>query len=233
MLEIDALHAGYGDLEVLHGVSLRVSEGEVVALIGANGAGKTTTMRTVSGLMRPTSGTITYEGNPIHTWRPRRIVEHGLIQVPEARKLFPGLTVAENLAMGAYRRGRSRQTETLKEVLEIFPRLEERRCQEAGTLSGGEQQMLAIGRALMARPKLLMLDEPSLGLAPILVAGIFDVVRDISRRGVTVVLVEQNAVHALQICDRGYVLESGHVVIEGTGEQLLGNDRVRSAYLGM
>ncbi len=233
MLEIEGLHAGYGDLEVLHGVSLRVSEGEVVALIGANGAGKTTTIRTVSGLMRPAKGTIHYEGNPIHTWRPRRIVEQGLVQVAEGRKLFPGLTVAENLAMGAYRRGRPEQADTLAEVIELFPRLGERKSQEAGTLSGGEQQMLAIGRALMARPRLLMLDEPSLGLAPMLVADIFDVVHDISERGVTVVLVEQNAVHALQICDRGYVLESGRVVMEGTGEELLGNDRVRSAYLGM
>jgi branched-chain amino acid transport system ATP-binding protein len=233
LLEIDGLHAGYGDLEVLHGVSLRVSEGDVVALIGANGAGKTTTMRTVSGLMRPKKGTVLYEGNPIHTWRPRRIVEHGLVQVPEGRKLFSGLSVAENLAMGAYRRGRSEQAETLSEVLEIFPRLGERQNQEAGTLSGGEQQMLAIGRALMARPRLLMLDEPSLGLAPMLVADIFDIVRGINERGVTVVLVEQNAAHALQICDRGYVLESGRVVMEGTGEELLGNDRVRSAYLGM
>jgi len=233
LLEIEGLHAGYGDLEVLHGVSLRVSEGEVVALIGANGAGKTTTIRTVSGLMRPAKGTIHYEGNPIHTWRPRRIVEQGLVQVAEGRKLFPGLTVAENLAMGAYRRGRPEQADTLAEVIELFPRLGERKSQEAGTLSGGEQQMLAIGRALMARPRLLMLDEPSLGLAPMLVADIFDVVHDISERGVTVVLVEQNAVHALQICDRGYVLESGRVVMEGTGEELLGNDRVRSAYLGM
>ena len=233
MLRIENLRAGYGDLEILHGIDLEVREGEVVALIGANGAGKTTTLKSISGVVRATSGTVTFDDQAIHTWQPRRIVSEGLIQVPEGRKLFPDLTVRENLLLGAYRRGRSEAEETFDEVFDLFPLLRERAGQTAGTLSGGEQQMLAIGRALMAKPRLLMLDEPSLGLAPMLVADIFEVVRDLRRRGLTVMLVEQNAVHALQLSDRGYVLENGNVVLEGTGEELLGDDRVRSAYLGL
>ncbi len=233
MLRIEGLRAGYADLEILHGIDLEVREGEVVALIGANGAGKTTTLKTISGLVRASSGTITYDDSPIHNWQPRRIVADGLVQVPEGRKLFTDLTVIENLHLGAYRRGRAEIDVTIAEVFGLFPVLEERSDQTVVTLSGGEQQMLAVGRALMARPRLLMLDEPSLGLAPMLVADIFNVVRDIGRRGVTVMLVEQNAAQALQLSDRGYVLESGNIVLEGTGKELLGDDRVRSAYLGL
>jgi branched-chain amino acid transport system ATP-binding protein len=227
------LHAGYGELEILHGIDLEVHEGEVVALIGANGAGKTTTLKTISGVVRASTGSITFDGQGIHNWQPRQIVSEGLIQVPEGRKLFPDLSVRDNLSLGSYRRGRSEADDTINEVFELFPLLRERSDQTAGTLSGGEQQMLAIGRALMGKPRLLMLDEPSLGLAPMLVADIFEVVRDLRRRGLTVMLVEQNAVHALQLSDRGYVLENGSVVLEGTGEELLGDDRVRSAYLGL
>ena len=233
MLRIEDVRGGYGDLEILHGISLEVEAGEVVALIGANGAGKTTTLKAISGVVRTTTGTIMFDGDPIHSWQPRQIVAAGLVQVPEGRKLFPDLTVRENLQLGAYRRGRAESASTVQEVFELFPRLEERSDQTAGTLSGGEQQMLAIGRALMAQPRLLMLDEPSLGLAPLLVADIFNVIRDIGQLGVTVMLVEQNAVHALELSDRGYVLESGNVVLEGTGEELLGDDRVRAAYLGL
>jgi len=233
LLQIEGLRAGYADLEILHGIDLEVQEGEVVALIGANGAGKTTTLKTISGIVRASAGSITYDGSPIHDWPPRRIVADGLVQVPEGRKLFPDLTVKENLQLGAYRRGRAEADATIGEVFGLFPLLEERSGQTVGTLSGGEQQMLAIGRALMARPRLLMLDEPSLGLAPMLVSDIFNVIRDIGRRGVTVMLVEQNAAQALQLSDRGYVLESGNVVLQGTGKELLGDDRVRSAYLGL
>jgi len=233
LLRIEDVRGGYGDLEILHGISLEVEAGEVVALIGANGAGKTTTLKAISGVVRTTTGTIMFDGDPIHSWQPRQIVATGLVQVPEGRKLFPDLTVRENLQLGAYRRGRAESASTVQEVFELFPRLEERSDQTAGTLSGGEQQMLAIGRALMAQPRLLMLDEPSLGLAPLLVADIFNVIRDIGQLGVTVMLVEQNAVHALELSDRGYVLESGNVVLEGTGEELLGDDRVRAAYLGL
>jgi branched-chain amino acid transport system ATP-binding protein len=233
LLRIEGLHAGYGELEILHGIDLEVHEGEVVALIGANGAGKTTTLKTISGVVRASTGSITFDGQGIHNWQPRQIVSEGLIQVPEGRKLFPDLSVRDNLSLGSYRRGRSEADDTIDEVFELFPLLRERSDQTAGTLSGGEQQMLAIGRALMGKPRLLMLDEPSLGLAPMLVADIFEVVRDLRRRGLTVMLVEQNAVHALQLSDRGYVLENGSVVLEGTGEELLGDDRVRSAYLGL
>lgn len=233
MLRIEDLRAGYGELEILHGIDLEVHEGEVVALIGANGAGKTTTLKAISGVVRASTGSITFDGQSIHNWQPRQIVSEGLIQVPEGRKLFPELSVRDNLFLGAYRRGRSDANDTVDEVFELFPLLRERADQTAGTLSGGEQQMLAIGRALMGKPRLLMLDEPSLGLAPMLVADIFEVVRDLRRRGLTVMLVEQNAVHALQLSDRGYVLENGNVVLEGTGEELLGDDRVRSAYLGL
>lgn len=233
MLRIEGLHAGYDDLEVLHGIDLEVREGEVVALIGANGAGKTTTLKAISGLVRVISGSIVFDGEQIGGRPPRSMVRQGLVQVPEGRKLFPDLTVGENLSLGAYRRGRSSSSQTTNEVLGLFPRLAERLTQRAGTLSGGEQQMLAIGRALMSRPRLLMLDEPSLGLAPMLVADIFAVVADLRSRGITVMLVEQNAVHALQLSDRGYVLENGRVVLEGTGKELLGDDRVRSAYLGL
>ena len=233
MLQIDNLHAGYSDFEVLHGIDLEVSEGEIVALIGANGAGKTTTLRAISGLIEVSEGSITFEDNNITSLRSSQIVAKGVVQVPEGRKLFTDMSVAENLRLGAYRRGRAEMDETLEEVFELFPRLSERADQSAGTLSGGEQQMVAIGRALMTKPRFLMLDEPSLGLAPKLVSDIFDVIRGIGERGVTVMLVEQNAVHALQLSDHGYVLENGRVVLHGTGKELLGDDRVRTAYLGL
>jgi branched-chain amino acid transport system ATP-binding protein len=233
LLRIENLHAGYDDLEVLHGVNLEVNSGEIVALIGANGAGKTTTLKAVSGLIPLSGGAITIEGVSTDSWRSARLVAEGVVQVPEGRKLFAEMSVAENLRMGAYRRGRSEIDTSLGEVFELFPRLLERKTQLAGTLSGGEQQMLAIGRALMTRPRFLMLDEPSLGLAPKLVLDIFQVVRDIRERGVTVMLVEQNAAHALQLSDRGYVLENGSIALHGTGEELLGDDRVRTAYLGL
>jgi len=233
LLRIENLQAGYGDLEVLHGVDLEVNEGEIVALIGANGAGKTTTLRAISGVIPVSGGSITFEGSSIDSWRSARIVAEGVVQVPEARKLFADMSVTENLRLGAYRRGRSEMDVSFEEVFELFPKLRERESQIAGTLSGGEQQMLAIGRALMTKPRFLMLDEPSLGLAPKLVTDIFDVVRNIGRSGVTVMLVEQNAVHALQLSDRGYVLENGSVALHGSGEELLGDDRVRTAYLGL
>lgn len=233
MLQIENLHAGYGDLEVLHGIDLEVNEGEIVALIGANGAGKTTTLRSISGLIKVSEGSITFEESNIRSWRSSKIVAEGVVQVPEGRKLFADMSVMENLRLGAYKRGRSDINGSLDEVFELFPKLSERSSQSAGTLSGGEQQMLAIGRALMTKPRFLMLDEPSLGLAPKLVIDIFGVIKNINGLGVTVMLVEQNAVHALQLSDRGYVLENGRVVLHGTGEELLGDDRVRTAYLGL
>ena len=233
MLRIEGLYAGYGDLEVLHGIDLEVNEGEIVALMGANGAGKTTTLRAISGLVAIAEGSITFEESDIGSWRSSQIVAEGVVQVPEGRKLFADMSVMENLRLGAYRRGRSDINESLEEVFELFPRLNQRSSQQAGTLSGGEQQMLAIGRALMTKPRFLMLDEPSLGLAPKLVIDIFSVIKNINQLGVTVMLVEQNAVHALQLSNRGYVLENGRVVLHGTGEELLGDDRVRTAYLGL
>jgi branched-chain amino acid transport system ATP-binding protein len=233
LLQIENLHAGYDDLEVLHGIDLEVGDGEIVALIGANGAGKTTTLRAISGIVAASEGSIMFEGSNIGSWKSSKIVAEGVVQVPEGRKLFADMSVMENLRLGAYKRGRSDISESLDEVFELFPKLEERSTQSAGTLSGGEQQMLAIGRALMTKPRFLMLDEPSLGLAPKLVVDIFGVIKNINQLGVTVMLVEQNAVHALQLSDRGYVLENGRVVLHGTGEELLGDDRVRTAYLGL
>jgi branched-chain amino acid transport system ATP-binding protein len=233
LLQIENLHAGYGDLEVLHGIDIEVSEGEIVALIGANGAGKTTTLRAISGAVEVSDGSISFEESNLGALRSSQIVAKGVVQVPEGRKLFGEMSVMENLRLGAYRRGRSGISESLDEVFELFPRLLERSTQTAGTLSGGEQQMLAIARALMTKPSFLMLDEPSLGLAPKLVIDIFGVIKSINQLGVTVMLVEQNAVHALQLSDRGYVLENGRVVLHGTGEELLGDDRVRTAYLGL
>jgi branched-chain amino acid transport system ATP-binding protein len=233
LLRIENLHAGYDDLEVLHGIDLEVGEGEIVALIGANGAGKTTTLRVVSGVIAVSQGSVTFEDSDIGSWRSSQIVAEGIVQVPEGRKLFADMTVMDNLRLGAYKRGRSDISSSLDEVFDLFPKLEERSTQSAGTLSGGEQQMLAIGRALMTKPRFLMLDEPSLGLAPKLVIDIFGVIKNINQLGVTVMLVEQNAVHALQLSDRGYVLENGRVVLHGTGEELLGDDRVRTAYLGL
>jgi len=234
LLELDAVDAFYGRIQALRKVSIRVDKGEVVALIGSNGAGKTTTLRTISGLMHPQSGTIKFDGLDITRTGPSRIVELGISQSPEGRRLFPRMTVLDNLRMGAYSRNdRAGVASDMERVFTLFPRLQERRAQIAGTLSGGEQQMLAMGRALMARPKVMMLDEPSLGLAPILIETIFNIVREINSQGTTVLLVEQNANKALEVANRGYVLETGVVVQEGTGKDLLASEGVQKAYLGM
>ncbi len=232
MLTLEDVDAGYGGLQILQGVSLQVDEGQVVALLGANGAGKTTTLRAVSGVVRPWRGTITLDGQDLVGRSPHQIVRAGILQVPEGRELFGALTVVENLRMGAFTLARSEFPAAQREVEELFPVLGERRAQQAATLSGGEQQMLAIGRALMARPKMLLLDEPSLGLAPKLVADVFRTVEKLREAGLTVLLVEQNAAQALRLADHAYVLESGRVVLDGAGTQLLQDDRVRSAYLG-
>ena len=233
LLRIEGLHAGYGDVQILRDVSIGVNEGQIVALIGANGAGKTTTLRAISGLIPVRSGTIRFADRSIHNLPSHRIVDAGLVQVPEGRHLFDHMTVQENLELGSIRRGRGRRQRTIGEVFSLFPRLGERRRQLAGTLSGGEQQMLAIGRALMTRPSLLMLDEPSLGLAPLIVADIFRIVQDVREAGTTVLIVEQNAVQTLAMADQGYVLENGEIVLEGSGEALLKNEAVRNAYLGL
>lgn len=233
MLKVENLSIKYGSIEAVKNVSFEVNEGEVVTLIGANGAGKTSILRTISGLVRPTEGIISYLGNDIHKTPARKIVAEGLAQVPEGRHVFAGLTVMENLEMGAFlHKNKEENTTLLKKVFQRFPRLEERKNQDAATLSGGEQQMLAMGRALMSRPKLLLLDEPSMGLAPIFIQEIFDIIEDIKAQGTTVLLIEQNANKALSIADRGYVLETGKVVLSGTGEELLASDEVRKAYLG-
>ncbi|MER3399167.1 MAG: ABC transporter ATP-binding protein [Chloroflexota bacterium] len=234
MLEVRELVAGYGEVRVLRGISLWVGAGEVVALVGSNGAGKTTTLRTISGLIRPVAGEVIFNGRRIDGLKPHEVVRLGVVQVPEGRKLFPTLTVLENLELGAYIPEAKRyRAQSLELVFEFFPVLAERRNQAAGTLSGGQQQMLAIARALMARPKLLMLDEPSLGLAPNVVTEIFRKVSQIREAGTTVLLVEQNVRRALKVADRGYVLENGRIVLEGSGAELLTNDHVRRAYLGI
>jgi branched-chain amino acid transport system ATP-binding protein len=234
LLELDSIDAFYGRIQALRGMSIRVEKGEVVALIGSNGAGKTTTLRTISGLMHPRGGTIRFEGKDITNTPPSRIVEMGISQSPEGRRLFPRMTVIDNLRMGAYTRNDTKGIlQDMERVFTLFPRLQERRTQIAGTLSGGEQQMLAMGRALMARPKLMMLDEPSLGLAPILIETIFSIVREINSQGTTVLLVEQNANKALEVSNRGYVLETGVVVQQGSGQELLASAEVQKAYLGM
>jgi branched-chain amino acid transport system ATP-binding protein len=232
-LVLDAVEAGYGHLAVLHGVSLRVESGKIVSLIGGNGVGKTTTLRAIAGMVRPTAGTIEFDGLPLAGLAPHDVVRAGVLQVPEGRELFPDLTVQENLDMGGYTRSKTERAETIEDVFELFPILAERRKQAAGTMSGGQQQMLAIGRALMGRPRLLMLDEPSLGLAPKIVEQVFEVVLDIKQRGITVLLVEQNAGRALEISDHAYVLESGRVALDGVGPSLLADDRVKQAYLGI
>ena len=232
MLEIKDLNVHFGVIHALKGISLTVNDGEIVTLIGANGAGKTTTLRTVSGLKKPTSGSILLDGKDTHT-SPRDRVKMGMSQVPEGRRVFPDMTVLENLELGAYlRRDRAGIAEDLKMVYERFPRLADRKRQAAGTLSGGEQQMLAMGRALMSRPKILFLDEPSMGLAPLLVQEIFDIIQDINKSGTTVLLVEQNASMALQIANRAYVMETGSIVLSGTGEELSHSDDIKKAYLG-
>jgi branched-chain amino acid transport system ATP-binding protein len=234
LLELEGVNAFYGRIQALRQVTIEVEKGEVVALIGSNGAGKTTTLRTISGLMHPNAGTIRFDGQDITRTRPSRIVELGISQSPEGRRLFPRMTVADNLLLGAYTRNdRPGITADMDRVFKLFERLQERRNQIAGTLSGGEQQMLAMGRSLMARPKLLMLDEPSLGLAPILVETIFNIVREINSTGTTVLLVEQNAHKALEVSHRAYVLETGVIVQTGLGRDLLASEEVQKAYLGM
>ena len=234
LLELEGIDAFYGRIQALRSVSIRVEKGEVVALIGSNGAGKTTTLRTISGLMHPRSGSIRFEDREITQTGPSKIVELGISQSPEGRRLFARMTVIDNLFMGAYTRSdRAGITSDMERVFKLFPRLQERRSQIAGTLSGGEQQMLAMGRALMARPKLMMLDEPSLGLAPILIETIFSIVREINSQGTTVLLVEQNAHKALEVANRAYVLETGVVVQQGSGQELVASEEVQKAYLGM
>jgi branched-chain amino acid transport system ATP-binding protein len=231
LLEVDDIEVRYGAIRALKGVSFTVDEGEVVALLGANGAGKTTTQKTVSGMMRPALGQIRFEGERIDGLPAHTLIHRGICHVPEGRRVFPRMTVAENLEMGAFRFKRP-DAKTLEHVFELFPRLRERISQQAGTLSGGEQQMLAIGRALMGKPRLLLLDEPSMGLAPLIVRQIFDIVKEINGEGVTVLIVEQNAAQALALANRGYVLETGEIVLSGSGRELLADDRVRAAYLG-
>jgi branched-chain amino acid transport system ATP-binding protein len=234
VLALESIAAGYGDLVAVRSVSLEIHPGECVALIGANGAGKTTTLRAIAGLLPLRAGRIVFEGRPVAGLDPRRVVELGLAHVPEGRHVFPSLTVRENLEMGARTPGaRAARRGSLDEVFALFPRLEDRQRQVAGTLSGGEQQMLAIGRGLMARPRLLLLDEPSLGLAPLAVRGILEIVETVNRRGTTILLVEQNVRRALELCHRGYVIENGTVTLAGSREALLRSDHVRRAYLGM
>jgi branched-chain amino acid transport system ATP-binding protein len=228
---VDTIEVRYGAITAIKGISFTVGEGEIVALLGANGAGKTTTQKTVSGMMRPASGTITLDGKRIDGIAAHDLIRLGICHVPEGRHVFPRMTVAENLDMGAFR-FKSVDKNDLSRVLELFPRLGERMKQQAGTLSGGEQQMLAIGRALMGKPRLLLLDEPSMGLAPMVVSQIFEIIKEINQSGVTVLLVEQNAAQALALAQRGYVLETGEIVLQGTGAELLADDRVRAAYLG-
>lgn len=234
MLTVKNINVFYDAIHAIHDVSFHVDEGEIVTLIGANGAGKTTIMQTISGLLKAKSGDITFLGQDLRAIEPHKIVEIGLAQVPERRRVFTQLTVQENLEMGAFtRKDKANLTHDYEEVFKRFPRLLERRKQLAGTLSGGEQQMLAIGRALMSKPKLLLMDEPSMGLAPILVQEIFNIIRDVRDSGTTVLLVEQNAQEALKIADRAYVLETGTVATQGKASDLLGNDEVRKAYLGI
>jgi len=232
MLAINGLRSGYGKVEVLHDVSLTIEQGQTVTLIGSNGAGKTTLLKTISGLIRPTAGTIKFEGKSIIRRPPHKIVGLGLCQVPEGRAILKRMTVTENLLMGAFNRSDAEIGKDVSAVFERFPALAERREQLAGTLSGGEQQMLAIGRALMARPRLLLLDEPSLGLAPKFITRIFLTIRELQKEGKTILLVEQNARHALQVADLGYVMERGRIVLAGSGQELLKMPEVRSTYLG-
>ena len=233
MLRIDELKVRYGGIEAVKGISFEVPEGKIVTLIGANGAGKSTTLRTIAGLIRPAEGRVRLQAEDLTGLSPDKIVSKGVTLVPEGRHVFPDLTVLENLKIGAYLRSdRENMEHDLNWVYELFPRLKERSWQAAGTLSGGEQQMLAVGRALMGRPRLIMMDEPSLGLAPLVVKGIFEIIREINRKGVTVLLIEQNANMALQTADVGYVLETGRITLTGTGRELLNNAAVKKAYLG-
>jgi len=234
ILEVENVHTFYGNIHALKGISLTVEEGEIVTLIGANGAGKSTTLNTISGILRPREGHVRLRGEDLGKSAAHQIVARGMVQVPEGRRMFARLTVTENLEMGAYSRSDGREVaESIERVFTLFPRLKERRHQVAGTLSGGEQQMLATGRALMARPKVLLMDEPSMGLAPVLVDSIFETIRELHSTGTTILLVEQNARMALQVADRGYVLQSGEVVLSDTAANLRQNEMVQKAYLGI
>ena len=232
LLEVKDIHVYYGSIHAVKGVSFEVNQGEIVTLIGANGAGKSTVLNTVSGLLHPRSGSIVFDGKDLKGVAPHKIVQHGLAQCPEGRRIFLQMTVEENLEMGAFTQPSADTAQGIEDVYQRFPRLQERRSQVAGTLSGGEQQMLAIGRALMCKPKMLLLDEPSMGLSPLLVKEIFHIIRDVNRDGVTVLLVEQNAKMALEIADRAYVLETGTIKMEGPADELANNIEVRKAYLG-
>jgi len=234
MLKVENINVFYGDLQVLWGVSFEVREGEILVLVGANGAGKSTTLKTISGILKPKIGSIHFKGTRLDLLPADKVISHGVVHVPEARRLFREMTVEENLIMGSLApEAKKRRAETLAWVYELFPRMKERRKQMAGTMSGGEQQMAAIGRGLMALPKLLMFDEPSLGLSPILVQEVFDIAKRINKEGVTVLLVEQNVRQTLAMCHRAYVLENGRVVLSGTGKELLNDDHVKEAYLGI
>ncbi len=234
MLKVENINMSYGDLQVLWDVSFEVREGEIVVLVGANGAGKSSVLKTISGIQKISSGDITLNGESIANIEPSEIIKKGIVHVPEARRLFNEMTVEENLIMGSlHGEAKKKRYETMEKCFELFPRIKERRKQLAGTLSGGEQQMVAIARGLMSLPKILMLDEPSLGLAPVLVQDIFDIIKGIRHQGVTVLLVEQNVQTTLTFCDRAYVLENGRITLEGTGKELLNNDHVREAYLGI
>jgi branched-chain amino acid transport system ATP-binding protein len=233
LLAIEALHAGYGGIQVLHGVDLDVSEGEIVAVLGSNGAGKSTLNNHVCGLYRATAGRVRFAGEDITACGSARVVEAGLIQVPEGRRVFPNLTVRENLELGGYRRARARRPQNLERVVRVFPRLAERFAQAAGTLSGGEQQMLAIGRGLMAEPRLLILDEPSLGLSPLLVEEMFALIRQLNAEGLAVLIVEQNVVQSLELASRAYVMENGRIVLAGPAAKLREDPALKRAYLGL
>jgi branched-chain amino acid transport system ATP-binding protein len=234
ILELKDVHTFYGSIEALKGISLNVREGEIVTMIGANGAGKSTTLRSINGLNHPRQGTISFQGTDITNEAPHNVVKMGISQSPEGRRLFPRMSVIENLEMGAYQRGdRAGIKESIDRVFELFPRLAERRNQKAGTMSGGEQQMCAIGRALMAKPKLLMLDEPSMGLAPIFVEKIFEIIQEISQQGTTILLVEQNALMALDVASRGYVMETGTIALADNAKALRENEKVKQTYFGV
>ena len=232
MLSVKDLNVSYGAIHAIHDVSLDVNDGEIVSLIGANGAGKTTILHTITGLKKAQSGSVTYNDNDLLKTEPSKIITLGMAHVPEGRHIFPGMTVEENLEMGAYIR-KDDLSSSMKEVYERFPRLKERRRQLAGTLSGGEQQMLAVGRALMSKPSILLMDEPSMGLSPLLVKEIFSIIKEVHKQGITVLLVEQNAKMALSILDRAYVLETGHISMSGAADELLNDEQVKKAYLGL
>ncbi len=233
MLELKNLRAGYGQMKVLHGIDLTIEEGEIVALLGSNGAGKSTLNNNVSGIFQPTAGQIFFEGQDITGLRPENVVDLGIVQVPEGRRIFPNMSIRENLELGSYRRGKPRRAENIEKVVKVFPRLEERIGQLAGTLSGGEQQMLAIGRAMMSEPRLLILDEPSLGLSPLLVEEMFALIQSLNKQGLAIFLVEQNVMQSLEIADRAYVMENGSIVLSGKAAELIDDPDLKKSYLGL